>query len=62
MHKTLVSDFDNTLYVNDNQIMQNIDKIKNFMDNGNIFIIATGRSYIDISKMIVKHNIPFNNI
>lgn len=60
MQKTLVSDYDNTLYVNDNQILQNVDKIKEFINNGNIFVIATGRSYIDVSKMIVKYNIQYN--
>lgn len=60
MSKVLVSDFDNTLYVNDEQIIHNNKKIKEFINNGNIFIIATGRSYIDISKMILKYNIPYN--
>jgi len=60
MSKVLISDFDNTLYVDDNQIIQNINKIKDFINLGNIFIIATGRSYIDISKMIIKYNIPYN--
>ena len=60
MPKVLVSDFDNTLYVNDQQIIQNIEKIKKFMSNGNLFIIATGRNYLDISKMILKYNIPYN--
>lgn len=60
MSKVLVSDYDNTLYVNDEQIIHNIKKIKEFIKNGNIFIIATGRSYIDISKMIERYNIPYN--
>lgn len=60
MSKVLVSDFDNTLYVNDKEIIQNNKRIKTFMESDNIFIIATGRSYIDISKMILKYNIPYN--
>lgn len=60
MQKILVTDYDNTLYLNDEQIEDNIQKIKQFINKGNIFIIATGRSYIDISKMISKYNIPFN--
>ena len=60
MSKVLVSDFDNTLYVNDEQIIQNNKRIKKFINDGNIFIIATGRSYIDVSKMIDKYNIPYN--
>lgn len=60
MSKVLVSDFDNTLYVNDIQLIHNIKKLKEFMNNGNLFVIATGRSYIDISKMILRYNIPYN--
>ena len=60
MHKLLASDFDNTLFVNENDILDNIDAIKKFMANGNIFVICTGRSYIDISKMVMKYNIPYN--
>lgn len=60
MSKVLVSDFDNTLYVSDNGIIQNNKRIKEFINSGNLFIIATGRSYIDISKMILKYDIPYN--
>ncbi len=60
MQKVLVSDYDNTLYTSDEQIKKNIEKINEFINRGNLFVIATGRSYIDISKMIMKYNIPFN--
>ena len=60
MQKLLASDFDNTLFVNEYEIIDNINAIKKFMENGNLFVIATGRSYIDISKMILKYNIPYN--
>lgn len=60
MQKLLASDFDNTLFVNEYEIIDNVEAIKKFMANGNLFVIATGRSYIDISKMIIKYNIPYN--
>lgn len=60
MKKILVSDFDNTLYKNTNDLILNINSINNFVRKGNIFIIATGRCYKDISKFIVKYNIPHN--
>lgn len=41
--KILVSDFDNTLY--SENYYENIRKINEFVDNGNIFIIATGRNF-----------------
>lgn len=60
MKKILVSDFDNTLYVNENDLILNISSINSFVEKGNIFIIATGRCYKDISKYTEKYNIPIN--
>jgi len=60
MKKILVSDFDNTLYKNTNDLILNINAINSFVEKGNIFIIATGRCYKDISKFIIKYNIPYN--
>lgn len=60
MKKILVSDFDNTLYKNNNDLILNIDTINSFVEKENIFIIATGRCYKDISKFVVKYNIPHN--
>ena len=41
----LASDFDNTIYVEDkNQLQENIEYIKLWMRE-NIFVITTGRSY-----------------
>lgn len=59
MNKILISDFDNTLYTTESDLINNINKIKQFILNGNTFIIATGRSYIDISKYTEKYKIPF---
>ncbi len=60
MPKILVSDFDETLYTSIKELNNNIEKIKQFINNGNIFIIATGRSYVNIFKCIEKHKIPFS--
>ncbi|MBQ7140011.1 MAG: HAD family phosphatase [Bacilli bacterium] len=60
MKKILVSDFDNTLYKNTKDLILNINAINSFVEKGNIFIIATGRCYKDISKFTIKYNIPFN--
>ena len=47
--KVLVSDYDKTLDIN---IDENIKSINTFRKEGNIFVIATGRSLLDISKKI----------
>lgn len=56
----LASDFDNTIYVEDkNQLQENIKYIKKWMEN-NIFVITTGRSYYGIYPLLIENSIPFN--
>lgn len=57
--KMLVSDYDNTFYVNDEDILNNMKYINHFMNN-NIFVIATGRSYYDFNKVKKLYNINCN--
>ena len=60
--KLLVSDYDGT-FNEDNKlskINKNIDAIKRFMDNGNLFAFATGRNYESIKREITKYHIPYN--
>jgi len=54
--KMLVSDYDNTFSVD---IKNNINSVQNFMKN-NIFVIATGRSFVDFKKVEEKYNIKYN--
>lgn len=60
MMKVLVSDYDRTLYRNDEEIKLNVESINKFIKNNNIFIIATGRSELDIKTVIKKYNINYN--
>lgn len=60
MTKLLVSDYDKTFYINDLDIKNNIKLIEKFRKNGNIFIIATGRSYYDFKKKKDKYNIKYD--
>ncbi len=57
--KLLVSDYDDTFYINDDDIKLNVKLIQKFMKN-NIFVIATGRSYLDFKKVEEKYNIKYN--
>ena len=41
--KLLASDYDNTFYISDEDIVKNINKVKKFRKN-TLFLIATGRS------------------
>ena len=58
----LASDFDNTLYVSDiNIINKNIESINKFRSNGNLFVIITGRGN-SIKKYIEDCEIPYDSL
>ena len=52
--KVLVVDYDRTLFINNSDMLNNINSINKFRENGNIFIIATGRTYNSLKKEIDK--------
>lgn len=58
--KVLVVDYDRTLFINNNDMLNNINSINKFRENGNIFIIATGRTYNSLKKEIDKYNIEYD--
>ena len=59
--KILASDFDKTLYIQDLESFEkNINTIKKFISDGNIFIIITGRSYFNIKVLLNKYSIPYS--
>lgn len=60
MKKLLASDYDQTYYLNDSDIIRNIEETKRWIDKGNIFVIATGRSYQDLKNKKDKYNFIFD--
>ena len=62
MTKVLVCDYDKTFYLNDLDIIKNIKTVKQFRSLGNLFIIATGRSYYDFMKKKNKYNIEYDYV
>ena len=60
MKKVLVSDYDKTFYLNDEDIERNKIAVEKFRKEGNIFVIATGRSYYDIKKKIKEYKINYD--
>ena len=58
----LASDFDNTIYyLDDNEKnKKNIEAIKRFINNGNIFCIVTGRNYTDLKLLLNENSIPYS--
>lgn len=55
--KILISDYDSTLYINEDDIRNNAKKIEEFRRNGNMFIISTARNYSSIKEECMKYNI-----
>ena len=62
MKKLLASDYDQTYYLNDLDIVKNIEETKKWIDKGNIFVIATGRSYQDLKNKQDKYNFVFDYV
>lgn len=60
MTKLLISDYDDTLFTDEQSLKENIKKIKEFQKQGNIFTIATSRSLTSIMDEINKYNISYN--
>ena len=60
MKKILVSDYDNTFYTTELQLRKNIESVKKFRNDGNIFVISTSRSWYSMKQEIDKYNIPFD--
>lgn len=60
--KVLVSDYDKTFYLNEEDIKRNKEAVRKFRENGNLFGIATGRSYLDLKAKIEKYNIEYDFI
>lgn len=60
MKKLLASDYDQTYYLNDSDIIRNIEATKEWLGKGNIFAIATGRSYQDLKNKQDKYKFIFD--
>ena len=60
--KILASDFDETIYYLDDpeKNKMNCEAIRNFVANGNIFCIITGRNYTDLKQLLIANNIPYS--
>ena len=60
MKKVLISDYDQTFYLNDEDIEKNKIYVEKFRKEGNIFVLATGRSYYDMQRKIEQYNIKYD--
>ena len=58
--KLFVTDYDNTLYVNDEEIIETIKELNELKKRNVKIMISTGRSLPSIRSEIKKHHIPFD--
>lgn len=62
MPKLLASDFDCTFYLNDDDMELNKLFVNKFMSLGNLFIIATGRSYSAFLNVLNRFQFDYNYV
>ena len=60
--KILASDFDNTIFFLEDELKtkNNVEAIRKFIINGNIFCLITGRTYMEIKEELNKLNLPYS--
>lgn len=61
-NKVLVSDYDDTFYLNDKDIENNKKAVEEFRKQKNIFVIATGRSYYDFKNKVNLYDIKYDYV
>lgn len=57
MPKILISDYDNTFYTNEQDVLKNVHSIKKFRQVGNLFVICTARAPESIEEKMKKYQI-----
>ena len=56
----LVSDYDGTFDTSESDIRINCEKIGEFIKNGNLFVLSSGRSYNNLIGKVEEHKIPYS--
>lgn len=60
MRKIIFSDYDGTLDTSEEDIVKNMEAINRFRKEGNLFVIATGRSYLALKRKLDLYPISFD--
>lgn len=60
--KLFVTDYDNTLFIDEESLKENIKKLKELQQNNYYIVISTGRSIPSIKEKIQEYHIPFDYI
>ena len=62
MKKVIISDYDKTFYISNEDIEKNKKTINQFREQGNLFMIATGRSFWDFKNKVAAYNLEYNYV
>ena len=60
--KLLVCDYDGTFYTDEDNVKKNVNKIYDWMKDGNYFMLSSGRSFNSLVEKIKKYGIPIDFI
>ncbi len=60
MKKMIASDYDNTFFVNESDIERNKKAVERFVAAGGVFVIATGRSFLDLRNMVDRFGFSYD--
>ena len=58
--KLLVSDYDGTLFTDERNMKINVKRIEEFVKEGNLFMLSSGRSFESLMGKVEEHNIPIS--
>ncbi len=62
MNKILASDYDQTFYISDEDIEKNKKLVNQFQKLENLFVIATGRSYLDFQNKLNMYHFSYDYV
>lgn len=62
MMMVLASDYDRTFYLSDVDILKNKKLVETFREKGNLFILNTGRSYLDFKKKEEAYDLKYDYV
>lgn len=60
--KILVSDYDGTFFTDEDSIKINCKAIEKFINNGNLFVLSSGRSLKSLMDKVNDYNIPYTHL
>lgn len=58
--KIIISDYDGTFFLNEKGIKVNVDKVNEFREKKNLFVIATGNNFRRFQEVVSEYSIKYD--